>query len=84
MGLEIGIWASRLEFGPRDWELRGEGAEEEMKKEMKVQRSLLDKEQSRKVREKKEHEEEERIRRQTMLAAFEDERKQQEAKARSK
>ena len=55
-----------------------------MKKEMKIQRSVLDKENSRKEREKKEHQEEERIKRQKMLAAFEDERKQQELKARSK
>merc|ERR1719340_425424 len=33
-------------------------------KEMKIQRSVLDKEESRKAREKKEHQEEERIRRQ--------------------
>ena len=31
MGLKTGIWASRLEFGPRDWDLRG-GTEEEQKK----------------------------------------------------
>ena len=28
MGLEAGIWASRLEFGPRDWDLRGGDVEE--------------------------------------------------------
>ena len=51
-----------------------------MKKEMKTQRTKLDKEESRREREK----EEERSKRQKMLAAFEDERKQQELKARSK
>ena len=34
MGLKTGIWASRLEFGPRDWDLRG-GTEEEKKEEEK-------------------------------------------------
>ena len=52
-----------------------------MKRDLKIQRSVLDKEESRKAREKKEHQEEERIRRQKMLAAFEDERKLQETKA---
>ena len=32
MGLETGLWASRLEFGPRDWDLRG-GMEKEEEKE---------------------------------------------------
>ena len=31
MGLKTGIWASRPEFGPRDWDLRG-GTEEKKKK----------------------------------------------------
>ena len=35
MGLKTGIWASRLEFGPRDWDLRGGGTEEEEEKEEK-------------------------------------------------
>ena len=29
MGLKTGIWASRLEFGPRDWDLRGGDVEGE-------------------------------------------------------
>ena len=29
LGLETGIWASGLEFGPRDWDLRGMEEEEE-------------------------------------------------------
>ena len=29
VGLEAGIWAWRLEFGPRDWDLRGGGYMEE-------------------------------------------------------
>ena len=35
MGLKTGIWASKLEFGPRDWDLRGgvEKEEEEEKEE---------------------------------------------------
>ena len=36
MGLETGIWASRLGFGPQDWDMSFEGAgrtEEEEKKE---------------------------------------------------
>ena len=36
MGLETEIWASRLEFGPRDWDLRGGrdvGEEEEEEEE---------------------------------------------------
>ena len=32
MGLETGIWASRLEFGPQDWDLRG-GTKKEKEKE---------------------------------------------------
>ena len=34
-GLETGIWALRLEFGPRDRDLKGGGAEEEEEKEEK-------------------------------------------------
>ena len=32
MGLEAGIWASRLEIGPWDWDLRG-GIEKEKEEE---------------------------------------------------
>ena len=32
MGLKTGIWASRLEFGHRDWDLKG-GTEKEEKEE---------------------------------------------------
>ena len=34
MSLKTGIWASRLEFGPRDWDLGG-GEEEEKEEEEK-------------------------------------------------
>ena len=33
MGLETGVWASRLKFRPQDWVLRGRGTEEKEKKE---------------------------------------------------
>ena len=33
MSLEPGIWASRLESGPRDWDLRGGTKEEKEEKE---------------------------------------------------
>ena len=36
MGLKTGIWASRLEFGPQDWDLRVGTEEEEEEKEEKI------------------------------------------------
>ena len=33
MGLEAGIWALRLGFGPRGWDFRGSTLEEEKEKE---------------------------------------------------
>ena len=33
MGLETGVWASRLKFRPQDWVLRGRGTEEKKEKE---------------------------------------------------
>ena len=34
-GLETGIWALRLEFEPRDWDLRGGSTKEETYEEEK-------------------------------------------------
>ena len=36
MGLETGVWASRLEFGPQDWDLRGVDGGEEGGEEGKI------------------------------------------------
>ena len=36
MGLKTGIWASRLEFWPRDWDLRGETYEKEKEEKEKI------------------------------------------------
>ena len=35
LGLETGIWAARLEFGPRDWNMRGGTAKEEKEQKKK-------------------------------------------------
>jgi len=53
---------------------------EEMKKEMKIQRSKEEKKEAGRLREQKEFQEEERKKRQKLLAAFEAERKQKQSK----
>ena len=52
--------------------------QEELKKEMRIQRSKMDKQNATMAREKKEFQAEKKENRQKLLAAFEDERKQRE------
>ena len=40
MGFETEIWASRLEFGPQDWDLRG-GIEKKQKEEEKEEEEKI-------------------------------------------
>merc|ERR1712098_188432 len=53
---------------------------EEMKKEMKIQRSKEEKKEAGRLREQKEFQEGERKKRQDLLAAFDEERKQKQSK----